>query len=106
MGLLVRPNQGSLSSILRTTVREALTEKLTGTSTINKSLLPQNLTFNCDSWAATAMFLDAVNIGGPVHGANGPLAAFTYDSCEEQGCAVPGFPASFNASFSQSPNGP
>src|SRR2546425_11997531 len=38
--------------------------------------------------------------------ATGPLAAFTYDSCEEQGCLVPGFPASFNASFSHSPNGP
>ncbi len=67
---------------------------------------PQNLTFSCDSWAARAMFLDAVNVGGPVRGSSGPLAAFTYDSCEEQGCAVPGFPASFNASFSNSPNGP
>jgi len=38
----------------------------------------------------------------------GPLAAFTYDSCEDlpTPCMVPGFPANFNASFSSSPNGP
>jgi len=37
----------------------------------------------------------------------GPLAAFTYDSCEDlpTPCMVPGFPATFDASFSSSPNG-
>jgi hypothetical protein len=37
----------------------------------------------------------------------GPLAAFTYDSCEDlpTPCMVPGFPAAFDASFSSSPNG-
>jgi len=37
----------------------------------------------------------------------GPLAAFTYDSCEDlpTPCMVPGFPATFDASFSSSSNG-
>src|SRR3989442_4096468 len=41
-------------------------------------------------------------------GSSGPLAAFTYDSCEDlpTPCMVPGFPANYNASFSSSPNGP
>jgi PKD repeat protein len=38
---------------------------------------------------------------------SGPMAAFTYDSCEDlpTPCMVPGFPATFDASFSSSPNG-